>query len=416
METKASSQEENVILKIKRPRLIPPPEPPVELIDWLQTGWQHFNGAVAVKPTRTNRNTANGEFSLVKFEDDPRRQSLLETWVAQRNRWLEAERSSYQAMSVFEKLYALQAQIEREAERLELVLGNGVLNCQLSDGNSIHHPILLLRLQLEFDPTIPEFTLSEVDRPPELYTALFPSIPDVNATAISKCREDLDQGGWHPLGGDETRKILQRVVTQLSPRGQLVDEVPLRRNVDQRIPTIALDPVIFLRYRTLGFSLALDSILADLPQRDTLPDSLKRIVGIEHDTYQQTEPETTTSLLTSPNGEDEHILLSKPANAEQLEIAQKLEREGAVLVQGPPGVGKTHLALALLGKALEVGYSAYYTTLAQMAHELETAHAPAARRRLLRRYTQPRVLLIDEIGYARLSTEQAHFLFEIVAL
>src|SRR5579875_3011722 len=308
MEGRDTSTAENFILKVKRPRLIPPPEPPTELIDWLQPGWQRFNGTVAVKPTGSIMNRTTGEF--VKFEDDPRRQSLLETWVAQRNRWLETERAAYQAMSVFEKLYALQAQIEREAERLELVLGNGVLNCQLSDGNSIHHPILLLRLQLEFDPTIPEFTLSEVDRPPELYTALFPSIPDVNATAISKCREDLDQGGWHPLGGDETRKILQRVVTQLSPRGQLVDEVPLRRNVDQRIPTTALDPVIFLRYRTLGFSLALDSILADLPQRDTLPDSLKRIVGIEHDTYQQTEPETTTSLLTSPNGEDEHILLS----------------------------------------------------------------------------------------------------------
>jgi DNA replication protein DnaC len=86
-----------------------------------------------------------------------------------------------------------------------------------------------------------------------------------------------------------------------------------------------------------------------------------------------------------------------------------------VVFLGPPGVGKTHLALALLGKALEVGYSAFYTTLAQVAHELETAQAPTARRRLLRRYTQPRVLLIDEIGYARLSAEQAHFLFEIVA-
>ena len=82
---------------------------------------------------------------------------------------------------------------------------------------------------------------------------------------------------------------------------------------------------------------------------------------------------------------------------------------------GPPGVGKTHLALALLGKALEAGYTAYYTTLAQLAQDLETAHSPMGRRERLRRYTQPRVLLIDEIGYARLSAEQAHFLFEIVA-
>jgi hypothetical protein len=37
--------------------------------------------------------------------------------------------------------------------------------------------------------------------------------------------------------------------------------------------------------------------------------------------------------LDAPNGEDEHILLSKPANAEQLEIARRLERNNAVLVQ-----------------------------------------------------------------------------------
>jgi DNA replication protein DnaC len=73
------------------------------------------------------------------------------------------------------------------------------------------------------------------------------------------------------------------------------------------------------------------------------------------------------------------------------------------------------LALALLAKALEAGYSAYYTTLAQLAQDLETADSTTGRRCLLRRYTQPRVLLIDEIGYTRLSAEQAHFLFEIVA-
>lgn len=85
-----------------------------------------------------------------------------------------------------------------------------------------------------------------------------------------------------------------------------------------------------------------------------------------------------------------------------------------VVFLGPPGVGKTHLALALLAKALEAGYSAYYTTLMQLAQDLETVHSPMGRRCLLGRYTQPRVLLIDEIGYARLSAEQAHFLFEIV--
>jgi DNA replication protein DnaC len=86
-----------------------------------------------------------------------------------------------------------------------------------------------------------------------------------------------------------------------------------------------------------------------------------------------------------------------------------------VIFLGPPGVGKTHLASALLAKALEAGYSAYYTTLAQLAEDLETHRSSVRRRDRLRRYIHPRILLIDEIGYTRLSPEQAHFLFEVVA-
>ena len=64
----------------------------------------------------------------------------------------------------------------------------------------------------------------------------------------------------------------------------------------------------------------------------------------------------------SPNGEDEHILLSKPANAEQLEIARRLEKDGAVLVQGPPGTGKTHTIANLLGHLLAQGKSVLVTS------------------------------------------------------
>jgi len=59
-----------------------------------------------------------------------------------------------------------------EAERVELVLGDGILSWRRADGG-IYHPILLQRLQLQFDASVPEFTLSEADHPVELYSALF---------------------------------------------------------------------------------------------------------------------------------------------------------------------------------------------------------------------------------------------------
>jgi DNA replication protein DnaC len=85
-----------------------------------------------------------------------------------------------------------------------------------------------------------------------------------------------------------------------------------------------------------------------------------------------------------------------------------------VLFLGPPGVGKTHLASALALKAVEAGYSALFTTLQQLASALEPSLGRGSVLVRLQRYLRPQVLLIDEVGYTRLTSEQAHLLFELV--
>jgi very-short-patch-repair endonuclease len=353
---------EDFILKVRRPLLLDPPEPPRELLPWLQNGWQRIDGQVMVKPTLTreeDRSAVNGQTQTFGFEDNPQRKQLLESWLSKRATWVENETPAYRAMAVFEKLYALQAQIERESERLELIVGDGLLTWEPIAGNPINHPVLLLRLELLFDPEIPEFTLVQTDRPPELYSALFQAVPGINASALASCRDALDQYGWHPLGGEDTSTFFKRLVTLLSPYGEFAAEsTPQKGSIG---PRITRDPVLFLRNRTLGFSTALESILEDLPGRDELPSSLTNIVGIELQAKRQ-EGEQNPSFYSSPNGEDEHILLSKPANAEQLEIARRLEKDGAVLVQGPPGTGKTHTIANLLGHLLAQGKSVLVTS------------------------------------------------------
>lgn len=85
-----------------------------------------------------------------------------------------------------------------------------------------------------------------------------------------------------------------------------------------------------------------------------------------------------------------------------------------IVLLGPPGVGKTHLAIGLAVKALEADYSVLFTTLSSMAEDLASVPHPSLRRKRLRRYLSPRVLVIDEIGYSKLNLDQSQAFFELV--
>jgi very-short-patch-repair endonuclease len=140
-------------------------------------------------------------------------------------------------------------------------------------------------------------------------------------------------------------------------------------------PTIRRQPVIFMRQRRPGAGNVFDSVLEDIANRIDFPAALLQIVGlasaipIEH-------PKDSGELALG--NEDEEILLSKPANKEQLEIAQQLARKDCVLVQGPPGTGKTHTIANLLGHLL-----------AQGKRILVTAHTPKALRVLRKKVVEP---------------------------
>ncbi len=345
----------NYILKVQRPRLARVPQPPEEIASWLGDGWDDPSSALTFKQTKVDSGN-HSEARIVNFTDDPARNVSLERWKHARTEWMQSEMPARASMKLFESLYALYGRIDREAERVELVLGDGIFSWRRADGD-IFHPILLQRLQLQFDASVPEFTLSEADHPVELYSALFQSMSDVDGRAIGRCREELEPEGLHPLINGSTSGFLKRLVVQLSPRGEFLEHRAPQTETED--PCIGRDPVIFLRARTLGFAAAIEGILTDIRTREDLPWSLLNIVGEESPISDAGDPTAQESGRASAESE---VLLSKPANPEQIRIAQQLEEHGGVLVQGPPGTGKTHTIGNLIGHLLAQGKSVLVTS------------------------------------------------------
>ena len=193
----ADADSDDYILKIRRPAISDMPMPPAELLPWLENGWQDIEGRIVIKPVLQNR--INGQLTDLHFEDNPQRKPMLDKWVALRERWIASELPAHRTFALYEKLHSLLAEIERESERVELMVGDGLITWQSKDGSFVHHPILLKLVQLQFNPDIPEFTVIETDQPSELYTAFFQDFPEVSANVLARCREDYTQNEWHPL-------------------------------------------------------------------------------------------------------------------------------------------------------------------------------------------------------------------------
>jgi len=91
-----------------------------------------------------------------------------------------------------------------------------------------------------------------------------------------------------------------------------------------------------------------------------------------------------------------------------------VERTHNVIILGPPGVGKTHLAIALGVKAAEAGYSLLFLTLEMLMNRLVKALNENRLERSLQQLVYPKVLIIDEVGYLPLSRIEASLFFRLV--
>lgn len=99
----------------------------------------------------------------------------------------------------------------------------------------------------------------------------------------------------------------------------------------------------------------------------------------------------------------------------ELKTLNFVERSENVIFLGPPGVGKTHLAVGLAIEAMKKGCTAYFLSAHELIAMIKENIESGRIHRKMKSLNKPGILIIDEVGYASMDEEVAHYFFQIIS-
>ncbi|MGI1658245.1 MAG: AAA domain-containing protein [Desulfitobacterium sp.] len=352
------------VLEVIKPVLKACPSPGEALFEWLGKDWRKLSVEdIPVKEVITREildEVGNKSYLEERFEESKERVNAYEKWIVLRKQWREAELPREQGLNLYNNLFKLYSDMKKEIESVELILGDGILVWH-QEARNIQHPVLLQKVRLEFDPLTPAFRVRCDEIKTEIYTPMLRIIPTINQQMLSDLIQEAEENNYSIADLNNTVGLFKRMIHIIDEKGSFL-EGKVTASSEARIFS---NPVLFLRKRTLGYSTFIEGIIEEISSKgeEILPGFFEVMSG----NYKESRQTKVLEDNWNHNGIDQDILLTLPANNEQLRIIKCLNQYGAVLVQGPPGTGKTHTIANLIGHLLSQGKSVLVTSHTEKA-------------------------------------------------
>lgn len=356
--------DDGVILSVRRPDdfYSQCPKPPKVLDDWLQAGWDNPRKEPAIVETKivpSKPGSGTDVPDLEFFESSDNRVRAYNEWKLKRDEWAYQYRKHSNARTLFDNLFLMHQELERDSDTIELVVGEGLF---IAKNPKIEHPIITKQLKTEYDARRNEIKIFDTDEESRIYTTLLTRVENISTTRFNEFINRINENDIHPLDTENIQPILKEFLRAMSPNSQVLkaDEEILPNSQSRFF--LRMNPVFFVQKKHDPSIEAIDEIIEDIEENQNVPKHILNIVSSTGENAEERPPLTLEQQLAEVGGEDVDILLAKEANSEQLEIARRINYQDAVLVQGPPGTGKTHTIANLIGNFLSEGKTVLVTS------------------------------------------------------
>ena len=353
----------SLLCQIERLPLPTPPKPDDCLQDWFSSSLGKdliWNDELE----RTESDAEGNEIQVIeRFDDDARRVHFKEKYLQQRALWQKEFEKVQKNNTLFDTFMNYWDEVKSSNLKKELVLGNFIFDSSdYANRSNIKYPILTspvivevlpgqtLRLQVRLDP----------EEKTTIHNEIFVAFDEdqLNGQAFDAIKQHLVPCNKNLLDAENIRDILANEAVRLSTKCRWRESQKDKKHEDGVYFQIYPLPVFFIQSKPTGLKEAVGTMIDTIEDTGEVPAHLVEIASPDGIPSVALEDDTELSFeakLAATAGEDANILLTKKANAEQLNIALDIERNDVLLVQGPPGTGKTHTIANLMGHFLAQG-------------------------------------------------------------